>query len=761
MTQILEINSPSVTPLQVKNWVRSVQPLLPSPTRMVYRNTWRSRDSPIFVKPLNSDRSSSVSSGSGSSDTTYQLPNIFDLKKRANAEEVFLAVLSRAVRDAQGKKINPGDGSYRLITSRTEAEEWVRNRIGNSIIALDIEGDADPAVVHPSQHSILCLGLCDGTETVIFPEDMFDSTWEELADFLEAATCVAHNGKFDSTVLGWKLRGRNEPICLAHDTMLAHYALWPAGGDDADHADSKVAARAYHGLKLLGDLYLGCGDWSLVSTEYQNMRSVPLKRLYRYNAFDVQRTHLLLRFFRDQFCHFPDRLKTYITVLMPASNHLAWMEGTGVCVDVEYVRNELIPSMTDEVNQLTKDLIKQVDSILPGHTWPLVTKAKRMPGEDVKQARRFNPGSADQVRVVLSSQGVKLPVDRDSKTGKGSTSKRTLSLLLRSSRKDDPFLTSLLHRRATEKLLGTYARPLANRSHTDHPFEGLRIFPQFHLHKTLTGRLASSGPNIQNQPKSKEIKRAYIPSGPDRLVCQVDYGQAELRVMAVLGRDDYLRGFFRTQKAHKETLNPGEKGMDLFDDMMPRVFPNVDFAAHPEKMKELRRQLKTVVYGVGYGRGAQDIAEDLDVTPQYAKMVIDDFLRTIPGVTSWRQDVIDQVLHGSPLVTRFGRYLLHEVITDKNREDIIRRALSFLPQSSASDCCLLAAIRLGEFIRKHRIDWDITALIHDAIYLDVPADEVHDAMKVTGEFMLGVTEEWFPEVPFAVDSDHGKSWAEI
>jgi DNA polymerase-1 len=729
--------------------------------KITYRNTSASPGSPLSVELKNSVRSSSRSSGNGNSGISFQLPPIWDLEKRANAEEVFLAVLSRAARAAHGRDIDPGDGSYRLIENRPEAEEWVRSRIGRAVIAIDIEGDKNPDKVHPSLHTILCLGLCDGRETVIFPEELFSSLWEEMGRLLEEATCVAHHGKFDATVLGWRLRGRNEPIQLAHDTMLAHYALWPAGGDDADHENSRVAARAYHGLKLLGDLYLGCGEWSLSTAEYHDMRSVSLPDLYTYNAKDVQRTHLLMKIFRDQFSRNPDAVRTYMNILMPASNHLAWQEGTGVCVDVDYVRAELVPDMTEEVNRLTVDMIKQVNELLPDHPWTMVARAKRLPGEGSEQARRFNPGSADQVRVVLASQGIVLPVDRTSKTGKGSTSQRTLNMLLREKMKGNPFLTTLLRRRATEKLLTTYARPLAERAHTEHPFSGLRVFPHFHLHKTLSGRLASSGPNIQNQPKSKAIKRAYVPSGPERCVCQADYGQAELRVMAVLGKDDYLRSFFKRSSEFNKNLKPGEKKMDLFNDMMPSVFPNVDFLAHPEKKEELRRPLKATVYGVSYALGAHSLAEDLDVPLEYAQKLIDDFLATVPGVTAWRQDVIDQVLHNTPLVTRFGRHLLHEMITDKNREDIIRRALSFLPQSSASDCCLLAAIELGKFIRKEGLDWDITALIHDAIYLDVPEDEARDAVRITGEFMTASASEWFPEVPFDVDGSYGRSWAEI
>lgn len=745
----LVISAPFVMPLQVKTWAQSVQQQLPFPAKMTFRITGQSPGSPLSVKLVNSGRNSFGSYGTGNSNTTFPLPPVWDLTSRANTREIFLAILSRVVRHAYGRNLDQGSGEYRVIETREEALKWVKDRIGNCIISLDIEGDGDPSVLHPSRHHVLCLGLFDGTDTVILPESLFDSTWEEFADALEQTTTVAHNGKFDATVLGWILRGRNAPIKVTHDTMLAHYALWPAGGDDDEHADKTSTSFAYHGLKLLGDLYLGCGNWALDKSEYENMRSVPLKRLYWYNALDVQRTHALLRIFRDQFRNSPRQLQVYLEVLMPASHHLAWQEGTGIAVDVDYVNKELIPGMTERVQDFTVDLIKIVNGILPDHTWPMVAKAKRMSGEGPKEARRFNPGSANQVRTVLEYRGIQLPVDRKSKTGKGSTGKRTLELLLRDKMKGDPFLTKLLQRRGTEKLLGTYASPLATRAHEDHPYSGRRLFPIFHLHKTLTGRLSSSGPNIQNQPKSPEIRRSYIPAGSGRAVCQVDYGQAELRVMAVLGRDDYLKGVFNTP------------GLDLFKAMMPSIFPAVDFTADPDQYDQLRRQLKTVVYGTAYARGARDIAEDLNVDEKYAQSIINTFLATIPGVTAWRQEVLDHVRYGVPLVSRFGRYLLHEMVTDRNRDDINRRALSFLPQSSASDCCLLAAIRLGDYIRSKRLDWDITALIHDAIVLDVPQSDVAGAMKVTGDFMEVTARKWFPEVPFATDGTWGFSWADL
>lgn len=756
MNHDLEINVPRVVPSQVRRWANSVQPQLPCPATVSFRSTSASPASPPFVR-LKTKTRRGESSTSGKPDTIFPLLPLWDLESRVNASEVFLAVMSRALRSTVLEPLNAGDGAYRIIESRFEALMWVESRTKGYVISLDIEGNGNPDTVHPSEHEILCLGLCDGFETVILPEELFDSPWPEFADALEKCVTVAHNGKFDAGVLGFNLRGKNQPIRLTHDTMLAHYALWPAGAPDGEHVgEGELLNRAYHGLKLLGDLYLACGNWSLSNVEYQNMRNVPLDRLYQYNAWDVQRTYLLLQIFRDQFRHRPKQLRTYMDVLMPASHHLGWMEGRGITVDVPYVEKELIPGMTEDVDQLTHKLIKHADGILPDHPWPLVSKAKRMPDEDVKSARRFNPGSANQVRAILESQGVELPVDRKSKTGKGSTSQRNLNMLLRTTRKGDPFLTDLLERRRTEKLLSTYAVPLS-KAHTRHPFQGTRLFPTFHLHRTLSGRLASSGPNIQNQPKYKPIRKSYRSRGEGYVVVQSDYGQAELRVMAVLGRDEFLKNVF-----HRPDV-------DLFDMMMINTFPSINFGGnmdkfkkeHPEEYASLRRQLKTVVYGVSYARGAFDIAEDLEVDPIYAQKLIDDYLGTVKGVARWRNTVLDHITYSVPLVTRFGRYLLHEKISEGNVADIQRRALSFLPQSSASDCCLLAAINLGNFIRERNLDWEMTALIHDAIILDVPEPHKEDAAEVSQKFMTDSAKKWFPEVPFAVDSTVGETWADL
>jgi DNA polymerase I-like protein with 3'-5' exonuclease and polymerase domains len=661
---------------------------------------------------------------------------------------VLLANFSLALHHVMGTSIPVPDGDYRVINNRAEAELWVMTR--TTLIALDIESDGHPSNDHPSLHSILCLGMHDGDDTVILPEHLFTTPWPELLRLLELQVTAGHNGKFDSGPLGWTCRGRNEPLRLTHDTMLLHYALWPAGGNDDEGGGTN---RSYHGLKVLGPLYRGCESWALRTDEYRAMRTVPLHQLYTYNAKDVQHTWLLaMKDFLPQFAHAPRQLDAYRTVLMPASNHLSWQDGFGVPIDVPYVNNELVPEMTNRVNTLTSGLITLANEELPEHAWPPVSPAKRLPGEDTTTCRRFNPGSADQVRAILEARGVELPVDRKSKSGKGTTNEKVLTSIL--AKTGDQFLTDLLARRKVEKTLGTYAKPLG-KAHDKHPYRGLRLFPSYGLHKTLTGRLASSGPNVQNQPKDKIIRRAHVPCGPGRVVVQSDYGQAELRVMAVLGKDKFLMEVFN------------DPSRDLFNELTPAMFPNVDFTGadlsdtDDPLLKPYRRPLKTCVYGLGYGRGAAAIAEETGTTEEEAKLMMTNLLSTIKGVAAWRQDTIRYIDAGLPVVSRFGRYFLHAPVSDRNREDIMRSGLSFLPQSSASDCCLLAAVDLGHYIRDNNLDWEMRALIHDAIILDVPVEDAEESAAVMAKLMQESAARWFPELPFATDAEVGTSWASL
>ena len=749
MKPTLEIKAPLAISSQARRLILSTTHRLPFQTDLTFRHISQSQDSPMRVTAL-VPAGMNGSTGGRTPTDCWLLP-VHDMMSRADAREQVLAPLSRAAHIAHGKTPWSATGKYTVAASREETLAWIREAIGaNRTIALDIESDKNPSTVHASRHSILCLGLCDGPRTLIVPESLFDEgLWPELCDLLENAATAAHNGLFDGAVIGFVCRGKNQPLKIRHDTMLAHYALWPVGANDDEHASGGTARRV-HGLKILGMLYTGCQNWGLTQEQYQNMRSLSLEELYKYNAFDVQHTHNLLREYARQFRLSPDQLKVYRDVLMPASNHLMWQVGFGITVDVPYVLKDLIPGMQADVDQATRDLIHVVEQILPGHTWTKIAPAKLLPEEE-KGTARFNPGSPNQVREVLTAKGIRLPVDRKSKSGLGSTSKLVLTNLLETTHPGDPVLTGLLHRRKQEKLLGTYARPLSERSHAEHPYSGLRVFPSYNLHKVVTGRLSSDGPNIQNQPKHYLLRKAYKRMHEGRMLIQIDFSQAELRVMAALSRDRYLINIFADDNA------------DIFDMLLPGAFPQYDFTTMPGDQKsKLRRDLKAIIYGLMFSRGAAAIAQQMKQPVEYAQAIMDGFLANAFKANAWRREITRMVAAGERLTSRMGRYLLHEPIRDnRHLAEVTRQALSFLPQSGSSDSCLLAAIKVGDVIRDNGLDWQITALIHDAINLDVPVEDAEWAAGLVSDLMVETAESWFPEVHFATDWSLGHDWADL
>jgi DNA polymerase I - 3''-5'' exonuclease and polymerase domains len=236
---------------------------------------------------------------------------------------------------------------------------------------------------------------------------------------------------------------------------------------------------------------------------------------------------------------------------------------------------------------------------------------------------------------------------------------------------------------------------------------------------------------------------------------QIDLSQAELRVMAALSGDTWML----------DALQEGQG--DFFDThMMPVCFPWVtpkELEDHVYK-KELRTQVKTVQYGLAFGREALAISVELGVTPLAARVIIDNYLKQAPQFAQWREDVKAAATDPDKrdmLINPFGRKFQSEIITRKNKNNIEREALSFLPQSTASDICLATAIRVHPWIKSQGAH--IVGLVHDAILVEAPGPYVADSIarrimaefRVTGEMVFGDV------VPFLSDFGIGDNWGEL
>lgn len=644
------------------------------------------------------------------------------LKTKPDALTALTAALKLARRMAEGKTSLP-TGEYTKLTSVQEAESWVRSRNeAGAAVYVDIETQGDIKKLHHSQRELLCVGMHSDDGTVILPKALLSGPQPGLLAELAKAKLVAHNGKFDLPVLAYGLGGRPRELSLYFDTLLAHYVLYPAA--------------AFHGLKTLAQRFLGAQDWAQEG-DMTDLASVPEDELHAYNAYDVQYGWALYEMFEPMVDANTDAAKAFYSVMMPASNMFAEIEPNGIGYDPVYTREQLAEDLKWRAAQHHKELVRMAHTVLPRTKTvrKARTKNKETYFEDVEVAYTFNPGSPKQLKELYAAGGIKLD-----KTDKEVMEAR--------SAKGDRFAKELLEWRHVTKQLGTYVESTLDK------MNGVmgtpRIFPSYKIHGTVTGRLSSENPNIQNIPRDKRLRSMFVPYTPDRLLLQVDMSQAELRVIASEAKDPWLLDIF-----HKPEV-------DVFSQMLPDVFPSVDFeTVDPATKKELRAKLKGVIYGLNFGRGAPAIAQAIGSEVSEAQRIIDLFFNNGKNIGPWREWVTSTVHTGEPLVSRFGRRFQNEVVTPKNSAGIERSALSFLPQSNSSDIVLRAAVKVHSELRDdHSRDWGIVALVHDAITLDVPAAEVEDAADYLSGEMVAMAAKYFPECPFAVDANWGTTWAE-
>ena len=676
---------------------------------------------------------------------SISLPSLKQILAMPDSLVQLKMAFTRAVKAIEGTEKSRPDGRYILSSSRTDAERWLSSRVNKKQrLVIDIE-TAGGLKRHPSKRELLCLGIFDGSDTFIIPEDQFlEGQWELLYNLLRQFKLGGHNGKFDTMTLSWYLLEEHNPLPLAFDSQLAHAALYPA------------AQR--HALSAVTEKFYGWPDWSLTDAQYNNMRSVPLDELYSYLAMDVQGTGVLTADLHSMLRLNEKLWSVYNSIMVPATNMLAWVEWYGVTIDRKYIESKLKPEVQGEIDEALAKVERMADEILadardrlparhspedaekllPENMWPRSHGPGSVRGKPV-WVHRFNPGSPAQVKKLYEAKGIPLK----------STDEKALTTLIKRG-KDKEFAPALLDYRGGQKLMGTYIQPNLDEpplTMSDDLFPGWRRFPNYKLFGVHTGRTAAQDPNIQNQPRPKRIRRMYIPSVPGRLLGQTDYSQAELRVMAAEGEDEWLIDIFADDE------------QDVFEQMLPMAFPK-RVPRNPEEKKEMRAQLKGVIYGLSFGRQAPAIADALDMPTFEAQAIIDNFLKAAKGIARYRSETMRKLHNGTGLRTRFGRYFQHDIITQANRHNVERSALSFVPQGSVSDCLLLAAVDLVNHIRENELGWRPMAFVHDSITIDADESQIHEAMAFAASRMQYHAEKWFPEVHFATDGKAGRSWDE-
>ena len=400
----------------------------------------------------------------------------------------------------------------------------------------------------------------------------------------------------------------------------------------------------------------------------------------------------------------------YRDLEIPLIPVLAGMERSGVKVD-----SELLQQISQELGQKIAVLEETIYDLADGP---------------------FNINSPQQLGTILFEK-LKLPVIRKTKTGY-STDMEVLKEL--SKTHDLP--ASVLEYRSLAKLKSTYLDALPKLVHPDTG----RIHTAFNQTVTATGRLSSSEPNLQNIPirteLGKRIRSAFIPED-GYVLLSADYSQVELRIMAHLAEDSILIEAFRNgEDIHTRTA------CEVFGIPVEMMVP------------EMRRQAKTINFGIIYGLSAFGLARDLNVDMKIAKAFIDGYFQRYKGVKAFIDRTMDEARKNGYVETIMGRRRYIPEINSKNntaRKFAERTAVNTPVQGSAADMIKKAMIRIQEALDSQGLKSRMILQVHDELLFEVPEDERERVEAVVIGEMEGVVPL---KVPLKVDAGVGKTWAD-
>lgn len=572
-----------------------------------------------------------------------------------------------------------------------------------TLIALDIEsaGDIDEDTFAAGR--ILSIALWNGKFGVVIPEELAetDKATELIKRLCDTCTVICHNGTFDMPCLSKRLGIR---VYHHEDTLLMHFVLDNLAGE--------------HGLKPLARRWLRAEDWDSDAKSYLKggayFENIPREKLYEYNLADVVWTFKLYEYFLPMLKN--SGKYDYYRYRMQVTKVLNNVQMNGVAVSLEAL---------DELEEKYK---RQCDENL--------AVLKKYAGED------FNPQSPKQIKDYFKSKGVSSPSFDSDHLKK-----------LRREGKETEFIDALLAYRYAAKVIGSFIANVRRKVGEDG-----RIHPYYLPHGAKTGRLSAKGPAIQTMGRDSGIKRALV-AAPGCKIISCDYSQAELRTVAELADDEAMIAAFQ----------PGAP--DFFDDLMtkiwPEEFPTIEaYEAfkheQPKTAKNRRALVKSVVYGLNYGRGVAAIATALEQPIETAQHVVDQYLGAYPGLRDWQTRVrhsVGRKEEDHERKTKFGLTFNPLFVSDNNYSSTQNEALAFVPQSTANDICLNAAIRINEQVGQYGAK--LIGLVHDATYVECPEETIEECSKMMEREMAKAATLVFDRVPFAAEAEVGNNWEEV
>jgi DNA polymerase-1 len=514
---------------------------------------------------------------------------------------------------------------------------------------------------------------------------------------------VGHNLKYDYVILA-RYGIRVAP--LAFDSMIAEWLVNPA----SHNLGLKNLAWVRQDIKMTAiDELIGKGKKQLLMSE------VPIDQVASYAAADAEVVlHLIPELQKELETRRVDKL--FATMEMPLIPVLADMEMAGVALDVVFLR-QMSAGLEERLARIESEVYKAVGVV-------------------------FNMNSPQQLSETLFGRLKLSPPDRTARTATGFYS--TSADVLDSMRGKHIVVDWVLEYRELSKLKSTYldALPLEVNPRTN------RVHTSFNQTGAVTGRIASSDPNLQNIPIrteiGREVRKAFVASSGNILI-SADYSQIELRIVAHIADDQAMLAAFRADQDIHATTSALIYGIPL---------ENVT--------KEQRRRAKGVNFGLIYGMSPFGLTRQTDLTLAEAEDFVETYFKRFPGVKVYLDQMRRQAAEQGYVETLLGRRRYFPGLktqSDRNirgREE--REAINAPIQGTAADIMKLAMLRVPSALSAAGFSARMILQVHDELVLECPVKEVSETVALVRKEMESA---YTLKVPLLTDARYGPNWGEM
>ncbi|MFX1702955.1 DNA polymerase I [Chitinophaga sp. CC14] len=511
---------------------------------------------------------------------------------------------------------------------------------------------------------------------------------------------IGQNIKYDMLILKWY---GMEITTALFDTMLAHYLIEPEGRRSMDVLSAQYLQYEPVSIEsLIGKKGKGQGS----------MRDVEIEKIKEYAAEDADITLQLKEKFAPML---PEKAvdKVFYDIENPLVKVLADMEYEGIALDTM--------ALADYSKELEIEIKRAEESVYE------------------QAGVRFKLASPKQLGEVLFEKLQLDPKAKKTRTGQYATGEDVLQKLSNKHK----IVEDILIFRELSKLKSTYvdSLPLLLNKRTN------RIHTSYNQAVAVTGRLSSNNPNLQNIPirtdRGREIRKAFIPRNEEFVLLSADYSQIELRIIAAISED-------------KEMMAAFQQGIDIHAATAAKVY-NVPLE---EVTSDMRRNSKSVNFGIIYGVSAFGLSENLGIPRSEAKMLIDNYFAQYPSIKKYMDDQIKFASEKGYVQTLLGRKRWLKDINSSNavvRGFAERNAINMPIQGTAADMIKLAMIAIHKAFKERNLKSRMLLQVHDELVFDAHRSE----LEIIKPLILDLMRNALPlSVPVEAEMGTGNNWLE-